>query len=197
MKMKTIVSIFVVCIIVFSVTAYSAYVLATKDERLSTNISDVQKISVEKSNNEQQKKENEEEVEKDYKTTYDTNLIFNHKYIDDGHEEIVEKPLNASMKGLTINELKKIYSDWNITAYDDENIYLEKNFNTVDNSKYTIGIKDGYVTVFENKSGQLHLYMSTKKSINNLYDNDLMLLNKGIKVFSDGELLKILEDFES
>ncbi len=202
MKIKTVVSIFVVCAIIFSITAYSAYVLVVEDNksRLSTNLSEVKNSSLEnnKINEEEIKKSEIVQLDKkEFKTTYNTGLIFKHKYIDEGYEVVEEKALGASMKGLTIEEVQKIYNEWIITSYDDKNIYLEKKIKIEDNSKYTVGIKDGYITVFENINGQLDLYMSTDKSIDNLYESDLRLLNRGIKVFNDGELLKILEDFES
>ncbi len=198
MNIKTIVSVFLVGAIIITVTAYSAYVLATKDERLATDLSTVNKQKIEKDiEDEINKKLEVEEPNEEFETTYDTNLIFKYKYIDEGYEEVEEEPLNISMAGLTIDEVQSIYSDWSIKSHDENNIFLEKNIITKDGSKYTIGIKDGYVTVFKNTDGKMEIYMTTKKSVESLYANDLKLLNDGIKVYSDSELLKILEDFES
>ncbi len=196
MSTKNIVSIFFIGIITFSITAYSVYTIATKDsekEELVTGLNTLGLATIE-GDTSNLVIDNDE---KEYKTDFDTDLIFKYNYVDEGYNEIEEKPLNINMNGLTIEEIEKIYDDWEITSYNEKEIHLEKDIKTIDESKYLIGIDNGYVSVFENVDGELVLYMKTNKLASSLYDNDLLLLNEGIKVKNNSELLKVLADFES
>ncbi len=201
MNIKNIVGIFFAGFIVFSVTAYSVYVIYTKDnntKNLTTNISEVEnnKVTIEE-DVDKVEEINDIKEEEVYKTNFDTNLIFKYNYVDEDYNKIEKKPININMAGLTIEELDKIYEDWEISYYNEKEICLEKDIKTIDENKYVVSIDNGYVTVFQNIEGELQTYIKTDRKVEELYENDMLLLTNGIKVNSDSELLKILEDFES
>ncbi len=103
----------------------------------------------------------------------------------------------SSFTGLTLKQLENILdNNWNINEYKaDKKLVLATNisdFYKFSNEKF-LGIKDGYIAVYERKNDQEILLYKTEIAINKLPEKEKEDLEKGIEVKDKEELLTLLE----
>ena len=131
------------------------------------------------------------------KTTPNTIIIFESYYSKCGHSKIRSEKISNEYVNKTEEEMKKIYSDWEIKSFSSDRIELYKNENSLCGNHYIVKEENGYVTVYNiNKDGQEVLSDKTDISTKYLPKDDNDLLKNGIKANSTSQLEQILADFE-
>ena len=127
----------------------------------------------------------------------DTKFVYNYHYVLDDEYEIIEEDSPYFLLDMTEEEVKKIHNDFNITKFSEDEVHLNKDIDKSSDQKYLISIKDGYVAVFYTDNGVSKLKETTNKPIIALSQDDVNSLKKGINVYGEENLARILEDYES
>ncbi len=127
-----------------------------------------------------------------------TKMVYQYYYLKDG---VVEKSTEVApyfLVGLSQFELAEKLMGWEIVSFANDEIVLEKKINQKSTPNYTIGIKDGFVAVFyDDVVGESNIKEVTDMPITALSEEEQARLLSGIRVKSEDELLKVLEDYGS
>lgn len=150
------------------------------------------KISIEKQNSNNL----DTTIKEVEKITPNTTIQYIYKNNDMLTKTTAQKASN-SLIGLTKEELISTLNDVNITEFSDNLVVIEKN--TYDyNPHFIVGDNNGYVSIFYcDKNNNITLYNETNILTKTLPDEDIKMLNKGIKAEDNKELIKIIEDYTS
>ncbi len=98
---------------------------------------------------------------------------------------------------MTEDELKQRFSDWEVQKFTPTEIVLYKEVDEFCDEHYLLKEENGYITIYkldENENAQI--FNTTEISTEYLAEEDLEQIRNGIKVYTDKELNKTLEDFE-
>lgn len=131
-----------------------------------------------------------------------TEVITRVIYEQTGQEEVTKIKATEDMKGLTKEDLERVYNGWIIDEFTSNRVHLtlvvRKQAEGVGLTQYYLGIKDGNVAVFKEPPGpKASLKQLTKIPIKSLPEQEVKDLEKGIQVKSEEELLEILEGLSS
>lgn len=130
----------------------------------------------------------------DYNISAETILHFETHYLDCGHIEIVELLPSETIIGADIDGLLRNYPGWMIDNYSERYVNMYKYEDGLCPNHYFLGIKDGYVTVFYKRTGEdRDIKEITEIKADLLRADDRSLLENGIEVYGENELLKIKE----
>lgn len=132
------------------------------------------------------------------RVTPQMNFIFRTHYEkDDNTIEERRRPGSYDVN-LTINELKKIYCEWNILNSNENEIVFYKSVLSEAPNYYVIGEKDGFMAVYyEHPELGLRLREVTEREIASFELQEQDKLRIGIKVYGEENLIKLLEDYSS
>jgi len=113
---------------------------------------------------------------------------------------IVEKSENISIEAINLNqeEFQKKYSDWEIQKFTSHEIVLYKEIKDYCGEHYSLKDINGYIGIYklDKNDNEAELVKVTNISTEYLPETDLIKMKNGIKVYTDKELNKMLEDFE-
>ena len=124
-------------------------------------------------------------------------LILKKHYQECNHtiKEYAEIP--EDFVNLTLEEVQKEYTEWEIEKFSPLEIILIKEEKAVCNEHYLLKETNGVIAVYRiEKSGEETLIEETGISIEYLTENDKMKIKEGIKVYGKEELNATLEDYE-
>ncbi len=98
---------------------------------------------------------------------------------------------------LTEEELKDRFSDWEIQKFTPTEIVLYKEVDEFCNEHYLLKEEDGYIAIYKlDENNNETLYEVTEIPTQYLPEEDLEKIQNGMKIYTEKELNKTLEDFE-
>ena len=114
-------------------------------------------------------------------------------------EHLIErrKKIEEAQVNMTEEELKEKFTDWEIQRFTPNEIVLYKEVNEFCNEHFLLKEEDGYITIYKlDKNNKAEFLQTTEISTDYLAEEDLSTIRNGIKVYTERELNKTLEDFE-
>lgn len=107
------------------------------------------------------------------------------------------KTIEEADVNITENELKERFIDWEIQKFTPTEIVLYKEVQEFCNEHYLLKDVNGYITIFKlDENENPEFFSTTEISTEYLTTEDLEKIQTGIKIYTDKELNKTLEDFE-
>lgn len=128
--------------------------------------------------------------------TPDTEIQYNYK-----KNGVVTKTVSRTADNMFLNlteeQLKNTFNDINVLQFSDELVVIEKE--TFDNSPYfVVGNNNGYIGIFYvDSENNVTLQNETDVPLKTLPEEDVKMLNQGIIVEDNTELIRIIEDYTS
>ncbi len=114
------------------------------------------------------------------------------KHLIENRQSIEEAEVN-----MTEEELKERFSDWEVQKFTPTEIVLYKEVDEFCDEHYLLKEEDGYITIYKlDENENAEFFNTTEISTEYLAEEDLEQIKNGIKVYTDKELNKTLEDFE-
>ncbi len=131
------------------------------------------------------------------KTSPNAVITFEIYYSRCGHSKIKKEKIKDSEVNKSEEEIKKIYPNWKIKKFNSDEIAMYREEDNICENHYMIKEKDGYVTIYSIKSdGNEEEKDVTDISTQYLPEEDMKLLQNGIKVNSESELEQVLSDYD-
>lgn len=98
---------------------------------------------------------------------------------------------------LTEEELKERFSDWEIQKFTPTEIVLYKELDEFCNEHYLLKEDNGYIAIYKlDENDNETLYEVTEIPTEYLPEEDLKQIQNGMRIYTEKELNKTLEDFE-
>ncbi len=141
---------------------------------------------------------NEIEVsEIETKISPNAKLIIKKYYKECGHTTEEIKNVTNDMVNKNKEEIEKIYSDYNIEKFLNNEIILKKEEEGQCNEHYIIRDENSNIVIYKVlNDGTEEVYQNTGISTEYLPETDIINLKAGVKVFGIENLNSIIEDFE-
>lgn len=134
----------------------------------------------------------------DVKITPSTKMIYEYYYPDSGISKVNEGEPPYFMVGLSLSDLKRLYSTWDILSFSEAEVEMRKTMSGKDEQWYIIGEKDGYITVYyDDGDNGNSIKEITDIDTNGFSDDEKEQLKKGIKVQGEDALNRALENYSS
>ena len=114
-------------------------------------------------------------------------------------EHLIEtrKNIEEAQVNLTEEEVKQRFEDWEIQKFTPNEIVLYKEVNEFCNEHFLLKEENGYIAIYKlDKNENAEIFQTTEISTDYLADEDLEQIKNGIKVYTEKELNKTLEDYE-
>ena len=114
-------------------------------------------------------------------------------------EHLIEtrKNIEEAQVNLTEEEVKQKFPDWEIQRFAPNEIVLYKEVNEFCNEHFLLKEEDEYIAIYKlDKNNNAKFLQTTEISTDYLAEEDLSQIRNGIKVYTQKELNKTLEDFE-
>lgn len=127
-----------------------------------------------------------------------TEMIYQYYYED--RDKVVEEKGKPPyfLIDLTRDELQKTYSDWQVSSFSSEKVIMKKNISSNNAFHYILGVYDGFIAIFHNNErGDSELKEITETPISSLPQEERIKLEKGIIVYGEEELIRMLQDYNS
>lgn len=107
------------------------------------------------------------------------------------------KNIEEAQVNLTEEELNQKFSDWEIQRFTPNEIVLYKEVNEFCNEHFLLKEENGYIAIYKlDKNENEQFLQTTEISTDYLAEEDLTKIRSGIKVYTQKELNKTIEDFE-
>lgn len=133
----------------------------------------------------------------DEKTSPNAKVTFEIYYNRCGHNVIEKRLIDPEDVNKTQNEIEKKYADWKIKTFSENEIYFYKEVNSMCDEHYLIKSNNGFIEIYSiNDNGKQELKKKTDISTQYLPEEDVKLLQQGIKANSSAELEQIISDYE-
>lgn len=114
------------------------------------------------------------------------------KHLIETRKNIKETEVN-----LTEEELKQKFPDWEIQRFAPNEIVLYKEVNKFCDEHFLLKEEDGYIAIYKlDENNNAKFFQTTEISTDYLAEEDLTKIRNGIKVYTEKELNRTLEDFE-
>lgn len=125
-------------------------------------------------------------------------FIFKTYYTKCGHEKIEKKLSNDKFSGYTKKQLANEMKNWEIESFTPKEVVLKRQVENVCDKHYFIGIKDGYVALFQGRPAlPSKIIEKTDIIVDVLKEEDRAILEKGLVINNKREFLKIKEGLTS
>lgn len=114
-------------------------------------------------------------------------------------EHLIEtrKNIEEAQVNLTEEELKQKFNNWEVQKFTSNEIVLYKEVNEFCDEHFLLKEEDGYITIYKLDENQnAEFFQTTEISTEYLAEEDLEQIRNGIKIYTQKELNKTLEDFE-
>ncbi|MDD3571092.1 MAG: BofC C-terminal domain-containing protein [Lachnospiraceae bacterium] len=132
------------------------------------------------------------------KITPSTKMVYQYYYTEDGVTEVQEDVPPYFMLDLTLSDVSKYYTAWDIVSFSPKEVVLRKTIEGESQQRYVVGQKDGYVAVYyEEEQDGVSLKEITGISVDGLSEDEKIRLNQGIKIVGDEALARTLENYSS
>ena len=107
------------------------------------------------------------------------------------------KKIEDAEVNITEDELKERFNNWEVQKFTPTEIVLYKEVNDFCDEHYLLKDEDGYIKIYKlDENENAKLLDITEISTEYLSPEDLEQIRNGIKVYTEKELNKMLEDFE-
>ncbi len=137
-------------------------------------------------------------LEKDQRINPSTKIVYEYYYPEDEVTEVYEDSPPYFLIDYTLEDLKRIYSNWTIASFSSKEVVMKKNISGPSNQRYIIGETDGYVAVFYDiDNGERLLKEVTEKPVSALSETERNKISEGIRVTGNDRLIRALEDYTS
>ncbi|MBR3134189.1 MAG: BofC C-terminal domain-containing protein [Clostridia bacterium] len=131
------------------------------------------------------------------KTSPNAFITFETYYSRCGHSKINRDKIKDEEVNKTEDEIKKAYPNWKIKKFNSNEITLYREENSICENHYMIKEKDGYISIYSiQNDGYEEEKETTDISTQYLPEEDIKLLQNGIKVNSESELEQVLSDYD-
>lgn len=131
------------------------------------------------------------------KITPSTLILYNKYYKGCGHTVKERDAATDTMVNLTEEQLKGLYSDWEIQKFTNDEVVLYKEFEGQCGEHYLLRDDEGLLNIYKIESdGSLKLIEETEISTQYLPAVDVSKLKEGVKLNGKEELNSYVEDFE-
>lgn len=132
------------------------------------------------------------------KITPSTKMVYQYYYTEDGVTEVQEDEPPYFMLDLTLSDISKYYTAWDIVSFSPKEVVLRKTIVGESQQRYVVGQKDGYVAVYyEEEQDGISLKEITGIPVDGLSEDEKIRLNQGIKITGDEALARTLENYSS
>lgn len=114
-------------------------------------------------------------------------------------EHLIEKRqlIEDTVVNMTEQELREKFNEWEIQKFTPTEIVLYKEVNEFCDEHFLLKEENGYITIYElDENENAKFLQTTEISTEYLAEEDLEQIRNGIKVYTEKELNKTLEDFE-
>jgi hypothetical protein len=132
------------------------------------------------------------------KITPSTKMVYQYYYEQD--QKVVEEEAEPPyfLLDFTREELQEKFKDWQIDSFSNQKVVMQKKVQEKSPYHFRIGIYKGYVAVFyDNDTDQPELRELTETPASSLPEQERKKLEKGISVYGEDELVRILQDYNS
>ena len=134
---------------------------------------------------------------KEEKTSPNCKIILKVYYEKCKHLIETRKNIEEAQVNLTEEELREKFTEWEIQKFTTNEIVLYKEVNEFCNEHFLLKEEDGYITIYKLDENQnAEFFQTTEISTEYLAEEDLEKILNGIKIYTQKELNKTLEDFE-
>lgn len=131
------------------------------------------------------------------KVRFDAVLSLKKYYSKCGHCKVNQVELPKEFINLTEKELKEIYSDWNVEVFNNREVVLGQNINSMCEEHYVLRLGKENVEIYRMEGfNDLYLLKTTDITREYLTKTDIVNLEEGIFIYGNGNLNSALEDFE-
>jgi len=125
-------------------------------------------------------------------------IVFISLYKKCGHEQITEETIDENYVGLTKEQLSTKYYEWGINNFTPKEVILKRDIDDICENHYFVGIKDGYVVLFQGIPGVSEKVIEmTDILADTLREEDLELLKNGLVIPNREKFLEIKEGLSS
>lgn len=124
-----------------------------------------------------------------------TKLVYQYYY--EGTDEVIQTTSEPPYYLINKNkeQIEEHYPDWQLVSFSDKKVVLRKSISIPNNSdEFVIGAFENYICIYY---GDGTIKEITQTNISSLSAEEQELIKKGIKVKSEEELIKYLQDYTS
>ena len=133
----------------------------------------------------------------DEKLSYNASFAIKKNYLGCGHFNFKYSELPKELVNLSKSEIEKMYPDWKVENYSNNNIVLSQDVEGFCDEHYVLKIGEDNIEIFKQiDKNKTKYYKSTNISKDYLTTSDLKRLNDGIFIYGIKDLNSTLEDFE-
>ena len=138
-----------------------------------------------------------ETISSEEKIAYNASFALKKYFKECGHFEFGYSELPSEIINLTKDELAKIYPDWKVEKFSNNEVVLSKEIEDMCDEHFILKLGEDNIEVYRDiKDGEEKLYKSTNISKEYLTSLDIQKLEEGIYVYGIGNLNSAIEDFE-
>lgn len=132
------------------------------------------------------------------KITPDTRLIFKTTYLRCGHTVIDRKTVKESLVGLNRKELLKLYPDWSVEKFENEEVILCIHKESACPGHYVLRAEEDCVAIYEIVEGGQEVFIETTDiPLSILRLGDQHRIRQGLLLDNIDEVNRYLEDLGS
>lgn len=125
------------------------------------------------------------------------NLVIKKYYAKCGHTTKEYGTVPEEIVNFDEKQTAEYYSNWDLKGFSNNEIVIYKEFEGSCDEHYIIKVEDGILVIYNiDDNGVETLKEKTTISTNYLPEEDLVELEKGIKIFGKDNLNATIEDFE-
>ena len=118
-------------------------------------------------------------------------------YNNCGHLIEKRESIKVTEVNLTEDELKNKFPEWEVQKFTSAEIVLYKEVNEFCNQHFLLKEEEGYISIYKlNEDNSTEFFRMTEIPTEYLAEDDLKQIKDGIKIYTEKELNKALEDFE-
>lgn len=124
-------------------------------------------------------------------------ITFVKHYSSCGHTINERDTVSENMVNMDEDEFKKLYSDWKITKFTNNEIELYKEFDGNCNEHYLVKSDQGFVSIYKiNSDDSQNLLEKTDIAVKYLSPDDISELEAGVTLYGKEDLNAFIENFE-
>lgn len=127
-----------------------------------------------------------------------TKMVYEYVYLYDDITEVVEDVPPYFLLNLTREDLEKNFSDWQVLAFSDNEVIMQKLIEAESPQHYSIKDYDGFVAVFYSnlEEGEI-LKDITDIPLESLPEYERVKIKNGLEIVGKDKLISFLQDYGS
>lgn len=127
-----------------------------------------------------------------------TKMVYEYVYLYDDITEVVEDVPPYFLLNLTREDLEKNFSDWQVLAFSDNEVIMQKLIEAESPQHYSIKDYDGFVAVFYSnlEEGEI-LKDITDIPLESLPEYERVKIENGLEIVGKDKLISFLQDYGS